>query len=119
VAQTNVDVETAVVTMGQLTIDAPSSGTAVVRYEGICVSGPDDRIVMAASNTANWNVNDGVVGVEAVSAGLNFNGFSHTRAYDIAAGSHTFYAVCQNYVETAGTGVASNYASLSVEFFPD
>jgi hypothetical protein len=119
VSQTGVDVETAVVTMGQVTFDVTSNGTAVVRYEGLCVSGVDDRIVLAASNTTDWSPNDGAVGVEAVSADLNYNGFSHTRAYAITAGSHTFNGVCQNYVETAGAGTASNYASLSVEFFPD
>jgi hypothetical protein len=119
VSQTSIDVEGATVTMEQLTVDAPSSGTAVVRYEGLCSSGADDRIVMAASNTTSWGANDGHVGVEAVSAGLNYNGFSHTRAYAVAAGSHTFYALCNNVVETTGTGIASNYASLSVEFFPD
>ncbi len=119
VNQTGVDVETGVVTMGEVTIDAPSAGTAVVRYEGLCASAVGDRIVLAASNIENWAPNDGAVGVEAVSADNNYTPFSHTRAYTVAAGSHTFYAVCQNYVETDGPGTASNYASLSVEFFPD
>lgn len=119
VRQSNVDVEGAAVTMGQLTINPTIRGTAVVRYEGLCLSSPGDRIIMAASNNENWSANAGAVSAEAVSTDLNTNGFSHTRAYEIEPGPATFYAVCQNYVETAGTGVASNYASLSVEFFAD
>jgi len=119
VNQPNVDVEGAVVTMGQLTINPTARGTAVVRYEGWCASSPGDRIIMAASDNGSWSPNAGAVSGEAVSTDLNTNGFSHTRAYEIEPGPATFYAVCQNYVETAGTGVASNYASLSVEFFAD
>jgi hypothetical protein len=56
--------------------------------------------------------------MEAVSIDLDLNTFSHTRTYTISAGTRTFYAVCENYVETDGNGRASSYASLSVEFFP-
>ncbi len=118
VSQTNVYVRGAPVVMDSLTITPTELGTAVVRYEGLCVSDVGDRIIMAASNTRDWSSNDGNVSAEAVSGDLEFNCFSHTRAYSIAAGSHTFYGVCENYVETAGSGIASNFASLSVEFFP-
>ena len=36
----------------------------------------------------------------------------------MAAGTHTFYAVVQNYVETDGDGTASVYGSLTVKFVP-
>ncbi|MBK6524337.1 MAG: hypothetical protein IPG07_01590 [Crocinitomicaceae bacterium] len=68
------------------------------------------------ANTTAWGSNDGNVSVEAENADLDRNSFSHTRVYDIAAGSHTFYAVAQNYVETDGTGIASIYGSLTVTF---
>jgi hypothetical protein len=119
VSQTNVDVRGAPVIMGQLAISPTNSGTAVVRYEGLCVSSAGDRIIMAANSIPDWTSDDGNVGVEAVDSDLNFNTFSHTRSYSVAPGSHTFYAVCENWVETEGTGIASNYASLSVEFIPD
>ncbi|UCF78356.1 MAG: T9SS type A sorting domain-containing protein [Candidatus Eiseniibacteriota bacterium] len=118
VSQTNVYVRGAPVVMDSLIISPTELGTAIVRYEGLCVSDVGDRIIVAASDKRDWESNDGNVGVEAVSADLEFNSFSHTQAYNIAAGSHTFYGVCENYVETAGSGIASNYASLSVEFFP-
>jgi hypothetical protein len=105
--------------MGQLTINPAVRGTALVRYEGLCASSPGDRAVMAASNTMDWSSNTGNVNVEAVSTDYNYNNFSHTRAYVIEPGPATFYAVCENFVETAGNGLASNYASLSVEFFMD
>ncbi len=119
VAQTNIDVEGAPVTMGQLSIVAPADGKVVVRYEGLCASSPGDRVVMAASSVPDWSSNAGNVNVEAISADLNYNNFSHTRVYDVIAGNHTFYAVCENFVETTGNGIASNYASFSVEFFAD
>ena len=118
ISQTNINVRGNPVVVGQRTINAPSSGTVVVRFDGMCYSSVGDRIVLAASNTADWTPNDGNVGVEAVSTDLNINPFSHTRVYSVGAGSHTYYAVAQNYVETAGTGYASIYASLTVEFFP-
>jgi hypothetical protein len=118
VSQTNVYVRGAPVVMDSLVISPTELGTAVVRYEGLCVSDVGDRIVLAASDERDWESNDGNVAAEAISGDLQFNCFSHTRAYTIAAGSHTFYAVCENFVETAGSGIASNYGSLSVEFFP-
>jgi len=118
VSETNIYVEGAPVTMGSLTINPTETGTAVVRYEGICMSSVGDRIILAASHDEDWDSDCGNVAVEAVSSDLNLNNFSHTRAYTVDPGSHTFYAVCENYVETDGNGIASNYASLSVEFFP-
>jgi len=118
ISQTNIDVRGAPVTVGQLTINAPSSGTAVVRFDGSCYASVGDLIVLAASNTANWGVNDGNVSVESVNSDVNHHPFSHTRVYQVAAGNHTFYAVAENYVEQAGTGRTSIYASLTIEFFP-
>jgi hypothetical protein len=64
-------------------------------------------------------VNDGNVSVEAVNADIDRGSFSHSRMYPVSAGSHTFYAVARNYVEEDGSGVASIYGSLTVEFFPN
>jgi hypothetical protein len=118
VSKTNVSVRGAPVAMDSVTITPTMVGTAVVRYEGICSSSPGDRIVLAASHDRDWDSSEGNVAVEAVNSDLDLNNFSHTRVYTIEPGSHTFYAVCENYVETDGSGIASNYASLSVEFFP-
>jgi len=76
-----------------------------------------DRMILAASNTQDWGVNDGNVSVESVNSDVNHHPFSHTRVYQVAAGNHTFYAVAENYVEQDGTGRTSIYASLTVEFF--
>ncbi len=118
ISQTNINVRGNPVVVGQRTIQVPVSGTVVVRFDGSCISSVGDRIVLAASNTADWGINDGNVGVEAISADYDTNSFSHTRVYSVGAGSHTFYAVAQNYVETAGTGNTSIYASLTVKFLP-
>ncbi len=106
-------------TVGEVTIDPTTSGKVIVHFDGTCISDVGDRIVLAASNTTSWGTNDGSVSVEAYSAANNRNTFSHTRVYDVEAGSHTFYAVARNYVETDGSGIASIYGSLTVEFVPE
>jgi ribosomal protein L31 len=119
VVQTNIFVRGNPFVAQQLNITAPSAGKVIVRFNGTCLSSPGDRIVLAASNIPDWGVNDGNTNVEAVSSDLNRNSFSHTRVYDIAAGSHTYYAVVENFVETEGDGTVSVYASLTVEFYPN
>lgn len=118
ISESSIYVRGAPVTMGQLTIDAATQGTAVVRYEGVCFSSPGDRILQAASDDGDWGTNDDNVPMEALSSDVNLSPFSHTRVYTIDAGEHTFYAVCENFPDMDGSGIASNYASLSVEFFP-
>lgn len=113
----NVDVRTAVTTLGQVDITVPDSGRVMVHFDGTCISTGGDMIVLAASNTTNWGVNDGNVSLEAYGATGNLP-FSHTRVYDVAAGSHTFYAVAQNYVDLGGTGRIFAFGSLSVEYIP-
>mgnify|MGYP001210804965 CR=1 FL=1 len=106
-------------TVGQVTLNPTTSGKVIVRFDGMCLPDVGDRIVLAASNTTSWGSNDGCVNVEATDADVNRKPFSHTRVYDVTAGSQTFYAVAQNYVETDGSGVASIYGSLTAEFIPD
>ena len=117
IAESNIDVSN-VTPFAEITIEPPVDGRVIVTFDGICLSSAGDLIVLAASDAPSWTSNDGNVGVEAIDADLNRNGFSHTRAYDVAAGSHTFYAVVQNYVETDGDGKASVYGSLTVKFVP-
>jgi hypothetical protein len=119
VSETYIDVESSPVAMDSVTISPTTRGTAVVRYEGTCVSDVGDRIILAASHDRDWDTDAGHVAVEAITSDLDNNSFSHTRVYTINPGPRTFYAVCHNYVETDGDGIASNYASLSVEFFPE
>jgi len=119
ISQTGINVRGSAVTVGQRTIYVPVSGKVIVHFDGQVFSTPGDRIVLAASNTTNWGVNDGSVGVEVPAADRNTNSFSHTRVYSIGAGFHTFYAIAQNYVETAGTGIASIYGALTVTFVPN
>lgn len=118
VIQVNVLVEGAPVVTGDVTISPVVDGTAVVTYDGSCSSSPGDRIIMAASDDMDWDANAGNVNVEAISADYNRNSFSHTKVYPITAGTHTFYSICENIVETDGSGVASNYGSLTVQFWP-
>jgi hypothetical protein len=105
------------VVVGQADIDAPTDGTVIVHFDGSCTPDLGDRIILAASNSTNWTPNDGNVSVLGT-AGVPFASFSHSRGYDVTAGSYTFYAVAQNYVNQGGSGVASIYASLTVRFYP-
>ena len=98
----------------ELTINAPSEGKVLVHFNGKCHPSNGDLIVLAASDHPGWVTNDGNVSVQDNSAC-----FSHSRVYDVTPGSHTFYAVAHNYVYENGTGYASIYANLTVEFFPN
>lgn len=117
ISQTGIDVTTAT-TVGELTINPTEAGKVIVRFDGDCYASVGDRIIVAASNTTNWGINDGNIGIEVIDGDLNHRSFSHTRVYDVAAGSHTFYAIAHNYVETDGDGMTSIYGSLTVEFVP-
>jgi len=102
------------VVLGQIDFTAPGSGIVIVHFDGLCIPSSGDRIVLAASNTSNWSANDGAVSVKDTK-----KPFSHTRSYAVTAGNHTFYAVGQNYVDMAGTGIASVMGNLSIEYYPD
>lgn len=117
IVETNINLSSSTV-LGQLTINPTTAGKAIVHFDGVCISDPGDRIVLAASNTTSYGINDGNIGVEAIDADVNRNPFSHTRVYDVSAGSHTFYAIGHNYVETDGSGIASIYGRLTVKFVP-
>lgn len=105
--------------VGQVTLSAPGPGMVILRFDGHCLSSPGDRIMLAASNNTNWGANDGCVEVESASDDINGNTFSHTRAYEVSAGDHTFYAVAENAVEMDGTGMASIYGHLTAEWYPE
>ena len=114
--ETRIDVRTSEVDLASVTINAPASGYAVVRFDGHAVASSGDRLVLAASDQSkNWITNDGNVSFEGDD---NAHSFSHTRIYTInSAGSYTYYAVAHNYVNTGGTGLASIYGIVTVEYF--
>lgn len=116
---TDLNLRGAAVVLGQVSINAPASGKIILRFDGNCLSAPGDRIILAASSTNNWGPNDESVELEAANTDVNSNTFSHTRAFDVSAGDHTYYAVAQNALEMDGNGVASIYGSLTAEWFPE
>ena len=113
---TRIEVRTNAVDLASVTINAPASGYAVVRFDGDAIASTGDRLVLAASDQSkNWVPNDGNVSFEGDD---NSHPFSHTRIYPISsAGSHTYYALAHNYVNTGGTGRASIYGIVTVEYF--
>ncbi|MBP7389096.1 MAG: T9SS type A sorting domain-containing protein [Chitinophagales bacterium] len=119
IASTNVNVRTAsAVVLATLPFEAPTAGRVVLRMDGYCVSDSADRIILAASNVPDWGTNDGSVSLYAPHSDFKRRAFSHTRVYDIVQGLDTFYAVAQNYVDENGSGIASVYGHLTLEFFP-
>jgi len=106
------------IVLGTVNATFPADGYVVVHFDGECYAEIGDRIVVAASNNGDWGANDGNVSIENSKAGFG-RPFSHTRVYAVTSGAHTYYAVGQNAVETDGSGVATIYGSLTVEYFPD
>ncbi len=109
---------TSPVVLGQLAFNVPEAGKVSVRFDGYCVSDSADLIVLAASDDRNWTPNEGNIGIYAAHNSSAGRSFSHTRVYDVLPGLDTFFAVGQNFVTTNGSGLASVYGQLTVEFFP-
>lgn len=101
-----------------LPFNAPAPGQVVLRFDGYCVADSGDRIVLAASDVKDWGVNNGNVGVQVSHPTDRRRSFSHSMVYNISAGADTFYAVGQNYVNEDGSGTASVYGHLTMEYFP-
>lgn len=118
IQSSNVNLRGSAFTLGSLVINAPSSGKVLLRFDGFCISDSLDRIILAASQTHDWNVDNDNIGFQN---GITSNrrSFSHSRIYTVSAGMDSFFAVAQNYVDIGGSGIASIYGSLTAEFFPD
>jgi hypothetical protein len=105
-------------TLTTVTINAPTSGWVVVRFDGSAYADTGDDLVLAASDTATWNTNDS--SVSFYSDNKNYpHPFSHTRVYTVSSGSKTFYAVAQNWVKLGGDGKADIYGTLTATFYPN
>lgn len=114
---TNVDVRTSAVDVGTVTLNAPAAGYVVVTFNGYAYADTGDKILLAVSATSKmWSINDGHVPI----TGPGATPFSHTRVYTVsAAGNYTYYGVAQNYVDTAGSGRTSVYATLTAVYYPN
>jgi hypothetical protein len=113
IVKTDINVRGGPVTLATVTISAPGPGFVHVQFDGSGFPSAGDRLVLAASDKADWGVNDGNIG-------LNTKGsFSHSRVYPVtSAGDVTYYAVAENYVDQAGDGKASIYGQLTATFYP-
>jgi hypothetical protein len=118
ISKTKINVRGAPVRLDSIKFSTKVGGTVFLHFDGQCFPSIGDRIQLAASNDGDWHVNDGCVRAETPDmAGFSVP-FSHSRIYSVQPGTHTFYAVAENYVETAGTGVTSVYGTLTMEFYP-
>jgi hypothetical protein len=119
ISLTDGNLEGAPLVLGMITLNASEAGKALLAFNGVCLSDVGDRIVIGVNNEPDWDVAPGSVGVKAIDDDVNRNGFSTTRLFDVGPGSHNFFAVAQNYVETSGNGKASIYGTFLVRFFPN
>jgi len=114
IGKVNITVRPNEVDVGSVTLQTPSAGKVEVTFAGDGVVSAGDRLVLAASDKSKtWGVNEGNVSLKTSGP------FTHKRVYTVGAGSSTFYAVAHNYVDTAGTGVVSIYATLTAIFYPN
>jgi len=114
ILKTNLSVRPNEVDVASVTLQIPSAGKVEVTFAGDGVVSAGDRLVLAASDKSKtWGVNEGNVSLKTSGP------FTHKRVYTVGAGSSTFYAVAHNYVDTAGTGVVSIYATLTATFYPN
>ena len=102
-----------------ISIEVPDSGKVTVIFDGNCTSTVDDRIILAANQIDDWDTNDGNTWTEVFDPLHNTACFRHSRVFTVVPGTHTFYAVGQNYVRTGGTGMASVDGRLTVIYVPD
>ncbi len=118
IVKTNFNVEGAPVILAEQQITVPAAGTVVVRFDGYSVSTDGDLLFFAASNTPSWGNYDASASMEIATIDYNKNLFVHVRSYPVSPGTHTYYAVIENYYEIYGNGIASVFGGLTVEYYP-
>jgi hypothetical protein len=107
------------VAIDSLVVTAAYNGKVLVQFDGYATSTVGDRMVLAASDTRTWQINEGNAATSVFSSANPFVPFSHSRLFTVTPGTYTYYAVAQNYVNTAGAGTLGIAANLSVKYFPD
>ncbi len=118
VEATNVDLSS-LKTLATVTMDIPAPGEVVVRFDGQAGVSDGDRVLLAATNIGTWGVNWGHVAVYGDNGGEPIP-FSHTRVYTVSPGIRSFQAVAvRSVVVAGGTGIASVYGTLTVQYYPD
>lgn len=105
-------------TFATTTVFAPEDGRIKVTFDGLVNASVGDLIVLAATDDEDWTSFGGGVLVEPISGDVIGNSFSHSRVYDVAEGSHTFYAVAENVLEQAGNGRISVFGSFTAVYYP-
>ena len=121
VESTSIDVRTSPAKVGEVTVVPDFSGTAIIRFDGYCVSSPGDVIILAVTTDSTTFVgNNGHTSVEAKSSDIDHNSFATTRRFEVTAGEeYTYYAIALNALTGRdGTGEASVYGSLRAEILP-
>ena len=104
--------------LGAVTLDIPKPGRVVVRFDGQAIPDDGDRLILTTSLTGSWTPNTGEVWVYGDNGGRGYP-FSNTRFFYVSGGMYTFEAIGQVYADTAGSGIASVYGTLTAQYYPD
>jgi hypothetical protein len=108
-----------VVILAEQTISVDGPGRVLVQFDGHCIAEPGDIIALAAADDAHRGAGEACTSVMVYDDDIDTAPFSHSRVFDVAPGSHTFYALGQNIQQFDGSGVASVCGSLTVTYYPD
>ncbi|MBL7826463.1 MAG: T9SS type A sorting domain-containing protein [Saprospiraceae bacterium] len=119
IVRTNFNVEGPPVTLGTLTVNAPTSGKIVARFDGMSTTSSGDLVMFAVNDNQFWVSYDVSASVEIYEEGFENSCFSHVRVYDVPAGAYTFYALTQNNYEVYGNGIASVFGHFTTAFYPE
>ena len=116
-SHTEIDLNGEPTELTSISLNAPAAGKVMVVLDGYLTANPGYDIILAASNALNWTSNDGNLTLQALDLDNNRYSFSHTRVYDIGAGTHTFYGVGE-IQGGSGTETADLFGRLTVKYIP-
>lgn len=108
------------VAFDSITVEATGAGKIEVRLNGAADCNPGDVIVVAVTDTKNWNYSDpGGIALETNISFYPYVTLSTTRVFDVpGAGTYKYYAMVQRGYEEEGNGHFYNYAHLHARYYP-
>lgn len=108
------------VAFDSVTVEATGAGKIEVRLNGAADSNPGDVIVVAVTDTKNWNYTDpGGIALETNISFYPYVTLSTTRVFEVAGpGTYKYYAMVQRGYEEEGNGYFYNYTHLHARYYP-
>ena len=108
------------VAFDSIMVEATGAGKIEVRLNGATDCNQGDVIVVAVTDTKNWNYSDpGGIALETNISFYPYVTLSTTRVFDVpGAGTYKYYAMVQRGYEEEGNGHFYNYAHLHARYYP-